>query len=241
MELICRGLLQVKKRNFCGRPKHIKMHDILREFALSISKEEKFVAVSDGKKGVEGNGIRRCSIEVTHKELNQGGKETSQLRSLFIFVVDEISKSSFNKLPSGLKLLRVLDLEDAPINELPKEFEDLFNLRYLNLTRTEVKVLPKSIGKLFNLQTLLLKGAKIVELPPQMVKLQNLRHLTAFHYIYRDKYFKRWKSIRVPPSICRINSLQVLSFVEATDALIKQLKRNDTANNTWPCLRYGSS
>ncbi|XWS71404.1 hypothetical protein CRYUN_Cryun03dG0135500 [Craigia yunnanensis] len=133
MELICRGLLQVKNRNFCGRPKHIKMHDILREFALSISKEEKFVAVSDGKKGVEENGIRRCSIEVTHKELNPGGKETSQLRSLFIFVVDEISKSSFNKLPSGLKLLRVMDLEDAPINELPKEFGDLFNLRPYSL------------------------------------------------------------------------------------------------------------
>ncbi|XWS71401.1 hypothetical protein CRYUN_Cryun03dG0135200 [Craigia yunnanensis] len=171
------------------------MHDILREFALSISKEEKIVTVSDGKKGVEENGIRRCSIEVTHKELNPGGKETSQLRSLFLFVVDEISESSLTKLPYGLKLLRVLDLEDAPINELPKEFGDLFNLRYLNLTRTQVK-------------------------------LQNLRHLTAFRYAYRDNYSGSYKfnSIRIPPSICRINSLQVLSFVEATDALIKRLK-----------------
>ncbi|XWS73828.1 hypothetical protein CRYUN_Cryun02cG0163000 [Craigia yunnanensis] len=224
MELICRGLLQVKNRNACGRPKVIKMHDILREFALSISKEEKFVAVSDGKKGVEENGIRRFSIEVTDKEMNPSGKGTSQLRSLFIFVVDEISKSSFNKLPSGLKLLRVLDLENAPIIELPNEFGDLFNLKYLNLTRTQVKVLPKSVGELFNLQTLILKGAKIVELPPEIVKLQNLRHLTAFHYIYEDKGFKRYNCIRVPPSICRINSLQVLSFVEATNALIKQLK-----------------
>ncbi|XVE59667.1 hypothetical protein DITRI_Ditri05aG0064200 [Diplodiscus trichospermus] len=224
MELISRGLLQVKKRNSFGRPKTIKMHDILREFALSISKEEKFLAVSGGKKGVEENGIRRYSIEVRDKEMNPGGKGMSQLRTLFVFVVDEISKSSFNKLPSGLKLLRVLDLENAPISELPKGFGHLFNLRYLNLRNTQVKVLPKSIGQLFNLQTLLLNGAKIVELPYEIVKLQNLRHLSAFYNVYESQYFKRYDSVRVPPSICRIKSLQVLALVEATDALIAQLK-----------------
>ncbi|XVE59670.1 hypothetical protein DITRI_Ditri05aG0064500 [Diplodiscus trichospermus] len=200
------------------------MHDILREFALSISKEEKFLAVSGGKKGVEENGIRLYSIEVRDKEMNPGGKGMSQLRTLFVFVVDEISKSSFNKLPSGLKLLRVLDLENAPINELPKEFGHLFNLRYLNLRNTQVKVLPKSIGQLFNLQTLLLNGAKIVELPYEIVKLQNLRHLSAFYYSFESEYFKARHSIRVPPSTCRIKSLQVLALVEATDALIAQLK-----------------
>ncbi|XVE59663.1 hypothetical protein DITRI_Ditri05aG0064000 [Diplodiscus trichospermus] len=223
IELICRGLLLVKKRNDSGRPKTIKMHDILREFALSIS-EEKIVAVSDGKKGVEENGTHRYSIEVRDKEMKPGGKGMSQLRSLFIFVVVEISKFSFNKLPSGLKLLRVLDLEKAPINELPKEFGRLFNLRFLNLRNTQVKVLPKSIGQLFSLQTLLLNGAKIEELPYEIVKLQNLRHLSAFYIVFGSQYFSRYDRIRVPPSICRIKSLQVLTFVESTDALIQQLR-----------------
>ncbi|KAK8994050.1 hypothetical protein V6N11_008257 [Hibiscus sabdariffa] len=48
-ELIGRGLLQDVQRNGSGRPKTCKMHDILRELALSISKSDKFVAKSDGK------------------------------------------------------------------------------------------------------------------------------------------------------------------------------------------------
>ncbi|KAK8516700.1 hypothetical protein V6N12_049421 [Hibiscus sabdariffa] len=35
----------------------------------------------------------------------------SRVRSLFVFAVDETSKSSFSRLPSGFKLMRVLDLE----------------------------------------------------------------------------------------------------------------------------------
>ncbi|XVF47010.1 hypothetical protein PTKIN_Ptkin03bG0074700 [Pterospermum kingtungense] len=115
MELIARSLLLVTNRNPEGRPKAIKMHDLVREFALSISKGEKLVAVSDVKEGGEESGIRRCAIELKDKELKLGSG-TAQLRSIIIFVVGEISKSSFNKLPSGFKLLRVLDLENAPIN-----------------------------------------------------------------------------------------------------------------------------
>ncbi|KAK8488869.1 hypothetical protein V6N11_071069 [Hibiscus sabdariffa] len=48
-ELICRGLLQVERRHASGRPKALKMHDILREFVVSISKSMKFVAKSDGE------------------------------------------------------------------------------------------------------------------------------------------------------------------------------------------------
>ncbi|KAK9001657.1 hypothetical protein V6N11_083436 [Hibiscus sabdariffa] len=47
-ELICRGLLQVVRRNGSGRLKECKMHDILQEFAVSISKSIKFAAKSDG-------------------------------------------------------------------------------------------------------------------------------------------------------------------------------------------------
>ncbi|KAK8516717.1 hypothetical protein V6N12_049438 [Hibiscus sabdariffa] len=55
-ELICKGLLQVVSRNESGRPKEYKMHDILREFAVSISKSIKFVAKYDGAKEVEDSG-----------------------------------------------------------------------------------------------------------------------------------------------------------------------------------------
>jgi disease resistance protein RPM1 len=72
----------------------------------------------------------------------------SKIRSFLVF------NKSLKTLPSGSKMLRVLDLEDAPIDELPDELFKLFNLRYLSLRGTLVKELPKSIGRLLNLQTL---------------------------------------------------------------------------------------
>ncbi|OMO96266.1 RNA 3'-terminal phosphate cyclase [Corchorus capsularis] len=177
MELIYRSLLEVKGRNTSGRPKVIKMHDVLLEILLPISNEEKFVAVSDGGKEVKENGIHCCSVIVKGEGVQPG---MSQLHSLFVFVVGDVSISWFYKLQYGFKLLRVLDLEDVPIHVLPTEIGKFFHLRYLNLTRTQVNVLPKSIGKLVNLQTLVFKGANIEELSFEIVKLQNLRHLSGF-------------------------------------------------------------
>ncbi|KAK8503455.1 hypothetical protein V6N12_066145 [Hibiscus sabdariffa] len=225
MELIRRNLLQVTQRNYFGRPKAFKMHDLIRDFALSISKKENFVAVSDGKKGIEENGSRRYSIQVTDNK-KMPGIGTSQLRSLVIFVVEELSKSLHYELPSGLKLLRVLDLENVPIHELPSEFGDLFNLRYLNLSRTQVKELPKSIGKLSNLLTLLLICVKIRKLPDEIAMLQNLRHLRASYLIVNelDGTGQSIDNICVPSNICSIKSLQVLAYVQGEDSLLIKLK-----------------
>ncbi|XVF42774.1 hypothetical protein PTKIN_Ptkin01aG0391700 [Pterospermum kingtungense] len=226
-ELICRCLLQVARRNESGRPKACKMHDILRELALSISKVEKFVAKSDGKEEIEDNGIHRLSIEAKdQKEIKAAGKSSlSRLHSLFVFAVDDISRSSFNRLPSGFKLLRVLDVEDMPIKELPAELVNLFNLRYLNLTGTLVKELPKSIGKLYNLQYLIMRETPIKELPPGIVKLKNLRYLLAYQSSVNPLEFDYVYGIVVPSNICSLKSLQVLSFVEARGSFIKEVGR----------------
>ncbi|XWS57969.1 hypothetical protein CRYUN_Cryun09bG0219000 [Craigia yunnanensis] len=226
MELISRGLLQVTKRNESGRPQACKMHDILRELAVSISETEKFVAISDRKEAVveDNSGIRRLSIVAKDKEM-KAIRGISQLRSLFVFAVDEISKSSFNRLPSGFKLLTVMDLQDAPINQLPSEIVNLFNLRYLNLTRTQVKELPKSIGELCNLQSLFLKETQIQELPPGIVKLKNLRHLIVYRFNIKGTDYDRWVSMRVPSNIFLMENLQVLTFAEAGDTFIKNLSK----------------
>ncbi|KAE8691740.1 Detected protein of unknown function [Hibiscus syriacus] len=183
MDLIRRNLLQVAWRNYFGRPKAFKMHDLIRDFALSISKEEKFVAVSDGKRGKK-------------------KKEVVATR------------------------FKVLDLENAPIHELPREFGDLFNLRYLNLSRTQVKELPKSIGRLSNLLTLLLNFVKIQKLPDEIMMLQNLRHLRASYLVVSDTDFTlpTIEGICVPLNICTIKSLQVLSYVKGVDAFLIKLK-----------------
>ncbi|KAL4352851.1 hypothetical protein GQ457_06G000970 [Hibiscus cannabinus] len=225
-ELICRGLLQVVSRNGSGKPNVFKMHDLLREFAVSISKSIKFVAISYGEEEIGDDGIRRWSIEAKGKEM-KGASETalSRVRSLFVFAVDETSESSFNRLPSGFKLLRVLDLEDTPINELPDELVNLFNLRYLNLSRTLVKELPRSIGKLYNLQSLVMKETHIKELPAEILKLKNLRHLIVYRYNVNQMEFGYFFGVIVPSNICLLSNLLVLTVVEARGDFIKQLSK----------------
>ncbi|XP_073134752.1 uncharacterized protein [Henckelia pumila] len=55
------------------------------------------------------------------------------------------------------QLLRVLDLQGAPLTEFPEQITNLILLRYLSLRDTDIKTIPKSIKKLINLKTLDLK------------------------------------------------------------------------------------
>ncbi|KAK9001650.1 hypothetical protein V6N11_083429 [Hibiscus sabdariffa] len=225
-ELIGRGILQVVRRSGSERLKECKTHDILREFAVSISKSIKFVGKSDGKEEIEDNGIRRWSIEAKEKEMKAASKPAlSRVRSLLVFAVSETSKTSFNRLPSGSKFMRVLDLEGTPINELPDELVILFNSSYLNLTRTQVKEFPKSIGRLYNLQFLIMKETEIKELPAGIVKLKNLQYLITYRFSVNRGAFDFSFGIVVSCSICLLTNIQALFSVEARGDFIKQLSK----------------
>ncbi|THG04600.1 hypothetical protein TEA_004678 [Camellia sinensis var. sinensis] len=213
MELICRSMLQVVMRNQFGRPKRCKMHDLMRDLAISTSETEKFCVVYDGREAndeEESATNRRMSIQSIGRELQSWNwKGMLKLRSLLVFVIEEIA------LPLGLRLLRVLDLEDAPIKVLPEELVDLFNLRYLNLKGTRVKELPKSIGRLCNLNTLDITNSNIEVLPAGITELQNLRHLMMYHLN---------RGTTTPPNICKLKNLQVLTGVNARADLMKRIK-----------------
>ncbi|KAI8028480.1 Disease resistance protein RPM1 [Camellia lanceoleosa] len=160
------------------------------------------------------------SIQSTGRELQPWNwKDMLKLRSLLVFVVKEIAS------PLGLQLLRVLDLEDAPIEVLPKELVDLFNLRYLNLKGTRVKELPKSIGRLCNLNTLDISDSKIEVLPTGITELRNLRHLMMYHCDYGildDFHYGRGTT--TPSNICKLKNLQVLAGIKAQADLIKLIR-----------------
>ncbi|KAI8025238.1 Disease resistance protein RPM1 [Camellia lanceoleosa] len=155
--------------------------NLWRDIHVSLLDEEteKFCVIYDGREAndeKESATNRRMSIQSIGRELQPWNrKDMLKLRSLLVFVVEAIA------LPLGLHLLRVLDLEDAPIEVLPEELVDLFNLRFLNLKGTRVKELPRSIGRLRNLNTLDITHSKIEVLPAGITKLQNLRHLMMYH------------------------------------------------------------
>ncbi|XP_065624213.1 disease resistance protein RPM1-like [Quercus suber] len=215
-ELIFRNMLQVVESNEFGRPKRFKMHDLLRELALSISGREKFGVVHDGREEMKECKARRISIHKTNIEL-KSCTIMSQLRCFLVF--DKTLKT----LPLGSKLLRALDLEDAPIKELPAEVFKLFNLRYLNLKGTLLKKLPNSIGQLLNLQTLDIVDTQIEALPRGIGKLQNLQSLRMFRYTGNWNDFRYLTGMQLQtPSIAGLKNLQIVTSIEANHDLIRQ-------------------
>ena len=215
--LIFRSMLQVEKRNASGRPRRFKLHDLMWELALSISKEEKFGVVHD-----EGEEMKECktcriSIQKTDRKL-ESFTDMSKIRSLLVF------NKSLKTLPSRSEMIRVLDLEDALIDELPDEIFKLFNLIYLSLRGTLVKELPKSVGRLLNLQTLEIRDTRIEALPRGIGKLQNLRHLIMYGYTRNWNDFKMVNGMQVPSNICKLTNLQTVSVIEVKGDLIEQIR-----------------
>ncbi|KAF8394074.1 hypothetical protein HHK36_020278 [Tetracentron sinense] len=195
-----------------------RMHDLMRELALSTSEKENFCTIYDRQEGRKEGKARRLSIHTSYANI-QLITSLSQLRTLFVFVND------MTELPSGFRLLRVLDLEDVPIEKVPDEVVDLFNLRYLNLRGTQVKELPKSLGKLRNLETLDISFTKVESLPSGIVKLQRLRYLKVIRVGSVDELltFNHTKGTQAPADVWKLKNLQVLCNIKANGDIVKQV------------------
>nr|XP_028960053.1 disease resistance protein RPM1-like [Malus domestica] len=219
VELIVCSMLQVEK-NEAGGLKACKMHDLLRELALSTSKKEKFGATYVGREIVDNGEIRRLSIQTTEREINSC-PGMSKLRCFFVFGAGIFM---FKKLPSGFKSLRVLYLENAPIERFPDELVYLFNLRYLNLKGTLIEELPESIGRLRNLQTLNIRDSKIKALPKAISKFVNLRHLIMYCYAVDLMAFRFLNGTKAASDLSTLQKLQVLQSVESEAKIIKGIR-----------------
>lgn len=216
-ELINRNLIQIAGLDDGGRVKTCKIHDLMRDVLVIKSGEENFACLVSEQITNQNGRARRLSI------CNSGEnvlKDTffSSVRSLFIFGIDDFSNSSVSHTCfSGFRLLKVLDLEGAPIDKFPSGIANLLHLKYLSLRKTNVKELPKSLGRLKNLETLDLKQTYVSELPKEIIKLQQLRHLLVYRYdveSYVD--FDAVKAFRVPEYIGGLIALQKLAFVDAS-------------------------
>ena len=119
-------------------------------------------------------------------------------------------------------MLRVLNLEDAPIDEFRDELFKLFNLRYLNLRGTLVKKLPNSIGRLLNLQTLDIRHTQIEALPHGIGNLENLRLLIMYRYTGNWNDFKYFIGMQAPSNIRRLKNLQTVCTIEAKGDLVRK-------------------
>nr|XP_010942941.2 disease resistance protein RPM1-like [Elaeis guineensis] len=224
-ELIHRCMLQVVKRNEFGRIKHCRMHDIVRELAVSLSKKENFSVIYDDLQVVVNmsDETRRLSVHKCSNKL-PSSMELPRLRTFTVFDPSMSSSSSFSSLRSSSRYLTVLDLQGIPIERVPDEIGDLFNLHFLGLRETKVKKLPKSLGRLRNLQTLDHIFSEIEKLPSTTRNLKKLRHLFAKKVLGpSDETINSRRGVRAPKGLWNLKDLQTLQAVEASMEFVERL------------------
>ncbi|TVU23541.1 hypothetical protein EJB05_25915, partial [Eragrostis curvula] len=175
-ELISRNLLQ-PDISYVDHSR-CKMHDLLRQLACYLSKEECFIGDPESIGSNILTKIRRILV-LTKKDmvvLPSMDKEKYKLRTW---------RSSYDKslrvdnaIFTKLTYIRVLDLTGSVFQSIPYCIGSLIHLRLLDLDRTDISDLPESIGRLINLQILNLNRCDALHsLPSGITRLSNLRCL----------------------------------------------------------------
>jgi hypothetical protein len=181
-ELINRSMVEPVGIDFEGRAQACRVHDMMLDFILSLSKEENFITIIDDSEHrtswqhKNDNKIRRLAIQNTCRMAEEAtASSMSQVRSFTLF------RPGVNSMPSLslFQVLRVLDLEGCDLSKFSnlnlRHVGKLSHLRYLGLRRTYIAELPTEIGNLKVLQTLDIRGAHgIRELPPAITGLRQL-------------------------------------------------------------------
>ncbi|XVE61080.1 hypothetical protein DITRI_Ditri06bG0011200 [Diplodiscus trichospermus] len=159
-----------------------KMHDLIHDLSLSVAQNDCCTLNSLTENVPEK--VRHLSFLDTSflsQEFPKALLQSDKVRTMF-FPIKGVgpSSESFVRLSiSRFRYLRVLNLSDSCLDELPSSFGLLKHLRYLDLHRNvKIKKLPESICSLHNLQTLRLEDcSQLEEIPQGIGNLINLRFL----------------------------------------------------------------
>ncbi|KAL0356979.1 UNVERIFIED_CONTAM: putative late blight resistance proteinR1A-10 [Sesamum calycinum] len=134
-DLTARSLILVKRKSSNGRIKTCYIHDLMRELCLHECQREKILHVINSGGQVPQNylhNLRRISFHSSFREHING---TSLPYTCSVFCFEKLSFSDHRKhLRMDLKLLKVLDIMNIHLMEIPIEIQDLNLLKFLALT-----------------------------------------------------------------------------------------------------------
>uniref|UniRef100_A0A0D9V6E1 NB-ARC domain-containing protein n=1 Tax=Leersia perrieri TaxID=77586 RepID=A0A0D9V6E1_9ORYZ len=210
MELINRSMVEVAIVSCSGRVKACRVHDLLHDLAIFLSKNDRFSTICHEKDASVSD--RRISLQTSGVSFSNRNKK--RLRSVFMFSNSAQDVLECNIVARSFRLVRVLDLEDGNVLELPNEIGGLLHLRYLGLRGTKLKKLPRTLHKLHQLQTLDIRRTHIKKITFEISCLRNLRHLEMKQGDH---------SIHVPIGLDLLYNLQVLTGLQASATVIHEI------------------
>ncbi|WVZ81525.1 hypothetical protein U9M48_028892 [Paspalum notatum var. saurae] len=191
-ELIQRSMIQPSRVNIEGHVKRCRVHDIVRDIIVAVSREENFVypSMDNEPRRVEDN-FRHVACHGSNYPV--AGMDWSHVRSLTLFCDERPMELGTSLCPPQLRLLSVLDLQDIKFELTQKDIANIGLLRHLRYVkfhfwRNNMYAIPRSIGKLQGLQALEIGYSHISTLPTEICKLRCLRSLRCIKESYY-KYF----------------------------------------------------
>ncbi|XP_073122714.1 putative late blight resistance protein homolog R1A-3 [Henckelia pumila] len=230
--LIGRSLIQVNKRRPDGRIKTCYIHDLLRDLCLREAHKHNFFHVYDGygksMKQIQEQGfLRKCRRFCFHSSIPESATISllNNARSFLWFrTVTSSNLRSYSFMNS--KLLKVLDIDDVYLQDLPREILLLARLRYLALSFQ--KSIDRSIfsSTFHNMHFLTVDGEWNGQLPVEFWAMSNLRHLCL-----KRSFLSYW------PKESRPNITQLVSASEFSQAFICQVQYEEHSLKILPNLQ----
>ncbi|XP_011045055.1 PREDICTED: putative disease resistance protein RGA3 [Populus euphratica] len=169
-----------------GSINECKMHDMVHDFAQSLTKNECFSVDIDGAAESK---IDSFSRDTRHSMVVFRNYKThplpaaihsfKKLRSLIVDGRPSLMNAALPKLIANLSCLRTLRLSGCGIEEVPSNIGKLIHLRHVDLSFNEIRELPEEMCELYNMLTLDVSGCdKLERLPDNIGRLVKLRYLS---------------------------------------------------------------
>lgn len=225
----------------------VKMHDVVRSFALWIASEY----------GLEKNKfLVQASLGLIEAPRTEEWEESQRISLLDngITTLSEIPRcptlstlllqwnSGLSKISNGffqfMPVLSVLDLSFTSLKEIPQSIDNLVELRHLDLSGTKLATLPKELGNLAKLKHLDLQRTHSLKLIPREA-ISGLSQLRVLNLYYS---YSRWEvdniNAEIEVGFADLESLRQLTIFGITVTELATLEKLSGFTSLVQCIQY---